>query len=199
MKIAIRKGTAAAITGGICWAFGATGAVLGELDYRGLTDNPIPDPLGLGVTAVGSALLLASLVSVRRAHLDQGATAGAPGYWIAIVGLLLLLAPVWPLFVLGPMVLAIGVTIYSSITLASGRIRSFGLWLHVLCIPAGLVVGFAFNGAGYDGGFGIIASLVMMIGGFMTLAYDAGGVVVRERGKGSPERAPFRDPVRSSG
>lgn len=172
MKIQ-RIGTWAAIVGSICWAFGATSAVLDELDYRGLTDSPIPFAVGTAVTAIGSALLILAFVTIRRIHVHQGATAGAPGYWMAITGLVLMLFPVWPLIFLGPLVVALGMTIYAGATLSSGKTRSFGLWLHALNIPFGVVVGFAFDGAGYDGGIGIMTSLVMVITGIMTMAYDA--------------------------
>lgn len=172
MKIQ-RIGMWAAIVGSICWAFGATSAVLDELDYRGLTDSPIPFAVGTAVTAIGSALLILAFITIRRVHVDQGATAGAPGYWMAITGLVLMLFPVWPLIFIGPLVVALGVTIYAGATLSSGKTRSFGLWLHALNIPFGVVVGFAFDGAGYDGGIGVITSLLMVITGIMTMAYDA--------------------------
>ena len=169
----LRKAAAAAIAGGILWAFGLTGAVLGELDYRGLTDNPIPDALTGIAAAVGSALFLLAFISLRRGHKAQGATGGAPGYWITIVGLALTLVPIWPFIAGGPMVLALGATIYAAATLASGKVRSFGLWLHALCIPAGVVVGFGFAWGGYDGGIGLATLLLMLITGFMAMAYDA--------------------------
>jgi hypothetical protein len=167
-----RNTTWAAVAGAICWAFGATAVVLGELDYRGLTENPIPDPVGFGVTAIGTVLLLIALITMRRVHVHQGANTGAPGYWITVGGLALMLFPAWPFILIGPLVVGIGVAIYAGSILASKKIRSFGLWLFALNVPVGIIVGFTFDGAGYDGGIGIALSLLMVLGGFMTLAYD---------------------------
>jgi hypothetical protein len=167
-----RNTTWTAVVGAICWAFGATGVVLGELDYRGLTENPIPEPVGLGVTAIGTVLLLIALITLRRVHVHEGVTTGAPGYWITIAGLALMLLPTWPFIVIGPLLVGIGVTIYAGTILATKKIRSFGLWLLAMNVPVGIVVGFAFDGAGYDGGIGIALSLLMVLAGLMTLAYD---------------------------
>ncbi len=171
--IDLRKAAAAAIVGGVCWGFGTTWAILDELEYRDLTDNPIPDPLAFGVTAIGSALLLLAFMSLRRVHTEQGATSGVSGYWISVAGFVLLLYPVWPFIFIGPLVLGIGATIYAGATLASGRTRSFGLWLHVLSIPVGTAVGFAFAWGGYDGGIGVATFMLMLITGYMTMTYDA--------------------------
>jgi hypothetical protein len=167
-----RNTTWTAVVGAICWAFGATGVVLGELDYRGLTENPIPEPVGVGVTAIGTVLLLIALITMRRVHVHQGVTTGTPGYWITVAGLALMLFPTWPFIVIGPLVLGIGVTIYAGALLATQKIRSFGLWLLVLNLPIGIVVAFAFDAIGYDGGIGIALSLLLILGGFMSLAYD---------------------------
>jgi hypothetical protein len=168
-----RGATGAAVLGSLCWALGAAGVLLGELDYRGLTDNPIPDGLTFIATVVGTALLLFAFVSIRRSHIGLGATTGKLGYWISIVGLVVMLFPAWPLMVIGPLLIALGVTIYAGTMLGGGKVRSFGLWLHVANIPLGMIVGFSLAWGGYDGGIGIITSLLLILGGFMTLAYDA--------------------------
>lgn len=162
----------ATIPEGICWIFGLAAAVLGELDYRGLTDNPIPDAVTAGIVSLGSILLLVGLVGIRRIQKDRGTSSGRPGYYITLAGLAITAISVWPFVVVGPMIVAIGVTVYGGTTLASGSIRSLGAWMHALSIPVGVVTGFAFAWGGYDGGFGIATSVVLISAGFMSLGYD---------------------------
>lgn len=163
----------AAIPGGICWMFGGAAFVLGELDYRGLTDNPIPYAVGAGITSLGSILLIVGLINIRRLQVAAGGPSARPGYYITLAGLAIAVIPVWPAIVLGPMLTAIGVTVYAGTMLASRSIRSLGTWMHALSIPIGVVIGFAFAWGGYDGGFGVAASLALISAGFMSLGFDA--------------------------
>lgn len=167
-----RAGALAAIPGGICWIFATAAGVLGELDYRGLTDNPIPDPVGFVIAALGSILLLVGLVNIRRIQADRGGSPGGPGYYIAMAGLAITVVPVWPLIFIGPILVGIGATIYGVATMASGSIRSLGTWMHVLSIPIALVTAFMLAAGGYDGGLGMVAFSVLISGGFMSLGYD---------------------------
>lgn len=162
----------AAIPGGLCMAFGVIAAVVSELDYRGLAEATIPFAASAGITAAGAILLMIAFTGIRR--LQEGS--GTTGYWIGMAGLVLSIAPIWPLIIFGPMLLGIGLTIYGGSTLAVGSLRSLGSWLHVLSIPASVASGFAFFAGGFDGGLGMIVFMAMVIAGFMILGFDAAGV-----------------------
>jgi len=168
-----RRWALAAIPGGVGVAIGVTAVVLGELEYRGLAQNTIPDAVAYPVAALGTILLMVALTAIRKVQIAKGGPEGRIGYWTAMGGLLLTMAGVWPLVFLGPMLIGLGVTIYGATTLAAGVLRSFGAWLHVMSIPTGVISGFAFFSAGFDGGFGIIVFMAMLIAGFMILGFDA--------------------------
>lgn len=167
-----RTGALAAIPGGILWILGTAAAVLGELDYRGITDNPIPDAVAFGIVSLGSILLLVGLINIRRIQAERGGPSGGPGYYIALAGLAVTAISVWPFIFLGPMLVGIGATIYGGATLASRSTRSLGTWMHVLSIPLGIMTGFASAAVGYDGGLGIVVFSALISGGFMSLGYD---------------------------
>lgn len=168
----LRRWAYAAIPGGAGLAVGVAYAVLEELQYNGIVANPIPDLVSFVVTGIGVVLLMIAFTSIRKTQIASGGTSGTVGYWIAMTGLLLSAAWVWPLFVLGPLLVGIGVSLYGASTLAAGTFRSFGSWLHVLCVPTAIVVGFASYAVGFDGGIGIIVFMGMVIAGFMTLGFD---------------------------
>ena len=169
----LRRMAYAAIPGGIGLAIGVAWAMLEELEYNGIIENKIPDVVSLAASAIGAILLMVSFTGVRKIQMASGGTSGSAGYWTAMVGLGLSVAWMWPLFIAGPLLIGIGVILYGASSLASGSVRSFGSWLHVLALPTAIVTGLGSEAAGYDGAVGVVVFMTMLIAGFMTLGFDA--------------------------
>jgi len=165
-RFAARAGAA----GALLWLIASVGAALGEIEYQDPTRaNPIPEWV-VATCIVTGALLIAMFVQGSEAVGGRGRL--GPGRVLILVGASISLVPLWPFFVIGPFLVAVGFFGVAVATWNSGRRTPGGILLAVglpLSIPSGVV----FEAIGLDGEYGTILFCAVLAAGISLRAIES--------------------------
>ena len=165
-RFAARAGAA----GALLWLIASVGAALGEIEYQDPTRaNPIPEWV-VATCMVGGALLIAMFVQGSEAVGGRGRL--GPGRVLILVGASISLVPLWPFFVIGPFLVAVGFFGAAVATWTSGRRTPGGILLAIglpLSIPSGVV----FEAVGLDGEYGTILFGAVLAAGISLRATES--------------------------
>ena len=161
---------AAGLAGALLWLFASVGSALGEIEYQDASRvSPIPDwMVGVGIAA--GAVLIAAFV--QYSGVIGGRDRMGAAKVTILVGAAISLVPLWPFFVLGPFLVAIG---FFSSALAAwlNRRRTVGVALHAFALPLSIPSGGALEAMGFDGEYGVVVFMTVLVLGIAWRASEA--------------------------
>ncbi|MBA2725109.1 MAG: hypothetical protein H0U53_03890 [Actinobacteria bacterium] len=150
-----RWGGPAAIAGGLLWMFAFVGFAFGEIAYEDATrPSPISEWIAGVALSLGAALIVVAMMSLKKALEERGGMPAKAGGWVALVGAVIALVPLWPMIFLGPFLVTFGLIALGVASLRTGVLRGGWSWLLTVGTIPALASGAAIEAAGGDGPFG---------------------------------------------
>lgn len=166
-----RRAAAAGALGGCLWLVALTGFVFGEIEYADPSRvSPIPEWASAVTLSLGAILIGTMLLALRRVVPDDRPLTKV-GIWIALIGAVIAVVPLWPMIFFGPLLVALGMAGRGIADIRRGDAGG-AAWLHAVGVPLAFASGMLFDTVGINSSYAGFVFAFAAAGGLIWLSYE---------------------------